>query len=108
MPKLERGGYGRSKKEPVSNFLQFNVWLKFLTPRTEAEKADLLGKLSQHDYLSPLRRIRKKRYSETSSWLSQTNAFKSWLADSKSSILWLSGIGMYSLNYRLPSRLMPI
>lgn len=81
---------------------------RILTPHVEAEKADLLGKLSQHDYLGPLRRIRKKRYSETSSWLSQTSEFKSWLAESKSSILWLSGIGTYSVNYRFPSRLTPI
>ncbi|MCJ1357988.1 MAG: Ankyrin-2 [Icmadophila ericetorum] len=60
--------------------------------RARAARADLLWKLSQHDYLGPLRRIRKKRYSETSSWLSKTHEFQGWLMESKSSILWLSGI----------------
>lgn len=60
--------------------------------RAKAEKEKLLEKLSTHDYIGALKRIRKKRYGITSSWLSKSQAFKYWLEDTKSSALWLSGI----------------
>ena len=52
----------------------------------------LLDMLSSYDYLGALRRIRKKRYGQTSSWLSESKVFKDWLEDANSSTLWLSGI----------------
>jgi hypothetical protein len=63
-----------------------------LTIYRDAAKAKLLDRLSTYDYISVLKRIRRKRYSTTCSWLSETKAFKDWLEDSKSGILWLSGI----------------
>lgn len=48
--------------------------------------------LSTHDYVAALKRMRKKRYGTTSSWLSQTEVFKNWLEDAKSSTFLLSGI----------------
>lgn len=56
------------------------------------ERKKLLDKLSSHDYWGAMRRIRKKRHGQTSSWLSRSEAFKDWLEDAKSSTLWLSGI----------------
>ncbi|KAH8592594.1 hypothetical protein B0O99DRAFT_743497 [Bisporella sp. PMI_857] len=60
--------------------------------RAKVEKEKLLEKLSVHDYVGALKRIRKKRYCTTSSWLRETKAFKDWLNDTNSSTLWLSGI----------------
>jgi hypothetical protein len=57
-----------------------------------AAKTKLLHRLSIYDYISSLKRTRRKRHSTTGSWLSETKAFKDWLEDSKSSTLWLSGI----------------
>lgn len=56
-------------------------------------KEKLLEKLSSYDYIATLRRMRKKRHGETSSWLSRTKTFTDWLEESKSGALWLSGIG---------------
>lgn len=56
------------------------------------ERKKLLDKLSSHDYWSAMRRIRKKRHGQTSSWLSRSKAFTDWLEDANSSTLWLSGI----------------
>jgi hypothetical protein len=56
-------------------------------------KAKLLDRLSTYDYIASLKRMRRKRYGATGSWLSSTQAFKNWLTDSKSSTLWFSGIG---------------
>jgi hypothetical protein len=67
--------------------------------QTEAEKEKLLEKLSSHDYISPLKRMRKKRHGTTSSWLSENEAFKAWLDDTKSSTLWLSGIRRILVKY---------
>ncbi len=51
-----------------------------------------MDKLSFHDYIGPLKRIRKKRYRTTSSWITENEYFKDWLNDNKSGTLWLSGI----------------
>lgn len=56
------------------------------------ERKKLLDKLSSYDYWGAMRRIRKKRHGQTSSWLSRSKAFKNWLEDANSSTLWLSGI----------------
>ena len=56
------------------------------------ERKILLNNLSSHDYWGAMRRIRKKRHGQTSSWLSRSKAFKDWLEDANSSTLWLSGI----------------
>ncbi|PMD21401.1 hypothetical protein NA56DRAFT_658969 [Hyaloscypha hepaticicola] len=60
--------------------------------RAEAQRQKLLDKLSSHDYISPLKRIRKKRYRTTSTWVTENESFKNWLDDTKSGIFWLSGI----------------
>ena len=60
--------------------------------RAKSQKETLLRKLSSHDYIGPLKRIRKKRHGTTASWLTETTAFKTWFAETKSSTLWLSGI----------------
>ncbi|KAH8586021.1 ankyrin repeat-containing domain protein [Bisporella sp. PMI_857] len=60
--------------------------------RAKVEREKLLEKLSVYDYIGALKRMRKKRHGTTSSWLSETKAFKDWLKDINSSTLWLSGI----------------
>jgi hypothetical protein len=74
---------------------------------TEVERERLLEKLSPYNYNSALKRIRKKRHSTTSSWLTENKTFKDWFEDTKSSTLWLTGIRMafqrYFLKYVLTS-----
>jgi hypothetical protein len=42
--------------------------------------------------MGTLKRIRKKRHGTTGTWLCSAPAFNDWLVDSKSGVLWLSGI----------------
>ena len=59
---------------------------------TLAQKQKLLDALSTYDYLSPLRRERKKRYGRTGLWLSECREYQDWLHDDKFGVFWLSGI----------------
>lgn len=53
----------------------------------------MLDQLSTYDYIGSHRRLKKKRYGETCSWLSETRELQSWFGASESTVLWLSGIG---------------
>ena len=68
------------------------IYVYIIILQIGVERKKLLDKLSSHDYWGAMRRIRKKRHGQTSSWLSRSEAFKDWLEDANSSTLWLSGI----------------
>ena len=59
---------------------------------SKAGKQNLLDRLSTYDYIAPLKRERKKRYSTTSQWLSKTDEYDKWLNASEPCCFWLSGI----------------
>lgn len=50
-----------------------------------------LDSLSKHDYLTPLKQSRRKRYSGTAQWLFETQEFDGWIAGANSPLLWCSG-----------------
>ena len=68
------------------------IHIFIITVSVGDDRRKLLDKLSSHDYLAALRRIRKQRYGQTSSWLGQSKHFNDWLDDTNSGTLWLSGI----------------
>lgn len=51
-----------------------------------------LRKLSTHDYWAALKRARKIRHGTTSTWLSRSDEYASWLKEPKPSLFWCSGI----------------
>lgn len=59
--------------------------------RKGRHRRKLLDKLSIHDHVSALKQERKKRHSQTSTWLCQTEEFNNWLNESESSLFWCSG-----------------
>ena len=83
--RLRRDQQRASEQSPLIRFA-------ILIVCTEAEREKLLEKLSLHDYIGALKRIRKKRHGTTSSWLTENKTFKDWVEDTNSSTLWLSGI----------------
>lgn len=54
-------------------------------------KQDLLDRLSDYDYMTPLRQASMKRHGQTATWLRESAEFADWVADPKSSIFLLSG-----------------
>ncbi|KAH7010053.1 hypothetical protein EDB80DRAFT_714408 [Ilyonectria destructans] len=59
--------------------------------RARKRRQELLESLSTHDYLTPLKRNRRKRHSDTGKWLFQTPEFDRWINGTGSPILWCSG-----------------
>lgn len=57
-----------------------------------ARKETLLHKLSDFDYIAPLKRESKKRFGDTGTWLVRTTEYRNWSASSSSSAFLLSGI----------------
>ncbi|RDA94367.1 hypothetical protein CP533_3768 [Ophiocordyceps camponoti-saundersi (nom. inval.)] len=57
----------------------------------------LMDSLSTHDYLTPLKQSRRKRYSGTAQWLSQTRQFSRWIDGVDSPLLWCSGKSKFLL-----------
>jgi hypothetical protein len=61
---------------------------------TVIAKVKLVERLSTYDHIAALKRLRKKRYGSTGSWLYQTDEFSAWLSEKHSSLLCLTGIRM--------------
>ncbi|RDA85560.1 hypothetical protein CP532_3321 [Ophiocordyceps camponoti-leonardi (nom. inval.)] len=62
------------------------------TQRQAGERRQqLMDSLSTHDYLTPLKQSRRKRYGGTAQWLSQTRQFSLWMDGVDSPLLWCSG-----------------
>ncbi|KAL7821795.1 nucleoside phosphorylase domain-containing protein [Trichoderma gracile] len=59
--------------------------------RAMERRQQLLDFLSTHDYVTPLKQSRRKRYSGTLEWLFKTREFDRWINDSESPLLWCSG-----------------
>ncbi|KAH0489354.1 hypothetical protein TgHK011_009786 [Trichoderma gracile] len=59
--------------------------------RAMERRQKLLHFLSTHDYVTPLKQSRRKRYSGTLEWLFKTREFDRWINDSESPLLWCSG-----------------
>ncbi|TFB02951.1 Ankyrin repeat domain-containing protein 50 [Trichoderma ghanense] len=59
--------------------------------RAMERRQQLLDSLSTHDYVTPLKQSRRKRYSGTLEWLFKTREFDRWLNDSECPFLWCSG-----------------
>ena len=47
--------------------------------------------ISKHDFLTPLKQSRRKRYPGTAEWLFNTDQFKRWFIEGESQVLWSSG-----------------
>lgn len=88
----------RQEKQRASKKLRTKI-MTSANRCVEAEREKLLGLLSTYDYVAALKRMRRKRHGNTSSWLSNTQTFKDWLEDKRSSALWLSGIGRAFLQF---------
>ncbi|RCI14837.1 hypothetical protein L249_6700 [Ophiocordyceps polyrhachis-furcata BCC 54312] len=54
-------------------------------------RQQLMDSLSTHDYLTPLKQSRRKRYSGTAHWLSRTRQFSRWMDGVDSPLFWCSG-----------------
>ncbi|MCJ1348387.1 hypothetical protein MMC31_006619 [Peltigera leucophlebia] len=59
--------------------------------QARSRKQDFLDRLSNFDYMTPLRRASMKRHNQTAGWLSESTEFANWMADPKSNIFMLSG-----------------
>ncbi|KAL7807545.1 nucleoside phosphorylase domain-containing protein [Trichoderma aethiopicum] len=59
--------------------------------RAMERRQQLLDFLSTHDYVTPLKQSRRKRFSGTLDWLFETREFDRWITDSSSPLLWCSG-----------------
>jgi Lhr-like helicase len=59
--------------------------------RAMERRQQLLDFLSTHDYVTPLKQSRRKRYNGTLDWLFKTREFDRWINDSESPLLWCSG-----------------
>lgn len=69
--------------------------------RAMERRQQLLDFLSTHDYVTPLKQSRRKRYSGTLDWLFETREFDRWINDSRSPLLWCTG------KSKLPGTLQP-
>ena len=56
-----------------------------------SRQQDLLDRLSDYDYMTPLRRASMKRHGQTATWLRESTEFANWMADPNSNIFLLSG-----------------
>ena len=52
----------------------------------------VLDQLSSRNYISPLKRLRKRRYGDTGLWLSETQEYLRWINEPSKSVFWLHGI----------------
>jgi hypothetical protein len=59
---------------------------------TVIAKAKLVERLSSYNHVAALKRLRKKRYGSTGSWLYKTDEFGTWMSENHSSLLCLTGI----------------
>ncbi|KAH7303175.1 hypothetical protein B0I35DRAFT_455335 [Stachybotrys elegans] len=51
----------------------------------------LVDSLSDHDYMSPLRKAIRKRYAGTMSWIFETQEYRGFLEQKRGSVLWCTG-----------------
>ena len=66
--------------------------MSLLTLSKVKQKSRFLRKLSTHDHLVALKRARKIRHGATSTWLSRSDEYASWLKEPEPSLFWCSGI----------------
>jgi hypothetical protein len=57
-----------------------------------AVKAKLFERIPTYDYVGALKRMRKKRYGSTGSWLYSTKDFNAWITEDCSSLFCFTGI----------------
>lgn len=67
--------------------------------RAKERRQLLLDTLSTHDYFTPLKQSRRKRYSGTLEWLFQTPEFDRWMNNTDYPLLWCSGKSKFPLHY---------
>ncbi|SPO05181.1 uncharacterized protein DNG_07867 [Cephalotrichum gorgonifer] len=65
--------------------------LNYEKRRAAERKQQLLDSLSKHDYLTPFKQSRRKRYPGTATWLFETPQYKAWFDGAGSQVLWCSG-----------------
>ncbi|EPE29754.1 hypothetical protein GLAREA_00914 [Glarea lozoyensis ATCC 20868] len=86
--------FGRSFRTEIRKVNQAKTerQLKKDRARSLAVKAKLLERLPAYDYVGSLKRMRKKRYGSTGSWLYNTKDFNAWITEDCSSLFCFTGI----------------
>lgn len=75
----------------VSDFPLIDLSCRTSKRKLGSRKQDLLDRLSNYDYITPLRRASMKRHGRMADWLQESTEFSNWMADPKSNIFVLSG-----------------